>query len=68
MCEVDQKLARIGRPILAQKCSSPSLDLAIRVERLSFDQLDQVRQLFRAVAEGIGPGEFLVGISEKVKI
>jgi hypothetical protein len=33
MGEVDQKLARIGRPIPVQKCSSPSLDLAIRVER-----------------------------------
>src|ERR1700675_1300827 len=44
---------------LQQKCSSPSLNLAIRVERLPFDQMEQVRHLIRAVAEGIGPGGFL---------
>src|ERR1700688_4732388 len=56
--EVDQKLA-CTRPILTQKRSRPAPDLAFRVERLSFNQLDQVRHLFRAVAEGIGPGGLL---------
>jgi len=41
LCEVDQKLVGIGRPILSKKGSSPLPDLAIRVERLSFDQIDQ---------------------------
>ena len=33
--------------------------MAIRVDRLSFDETDQVRHLLRAVAERIGPGELL---------
>ena len=48
----------VGR-FLAQKCSSPPLDMAIRIDRLSFNETDQVGHLFRAVAERIGPGELL---------
>jgi hypothetical protein len=52
--EVDQKLAGIGWPILSQKSSRPPLDMAIRVDRMSFNETDQIRHLFRAVAERIG--------------
>ena len=57
--EVDQKLAGIGWSILSQKCSNPLLNMAIWVDRLSFDEREQVGHLFRAVDERTGPGEVL---------
>src|SRR6266853_3151093 len=58
-CQVVQKREGIGRPIVSQKCSSPALDLAVRVDRLSFDEADQIRHFFRAVDERTGAGELL---------
>jgi hypothetical protein len=49
VCEVDQNREGIGWPIVSQKCSSPALDMANRVERVSFNAAGQVRHLFRAV-------------------
>jgi len=59
VCEVDQKREGIGWPIVSQKCSGPALDMAIRVDRLTFNEAGQVRHLFRAVDERISSGEVL---------
>src|ERR1700730_9038599 len=39
-CEVDQKLECISWLILSEKCSGPPLEMAIRVDRLSFNEWD----------------------------
>jgi len=57
--EIDQKLARIGRLIVVQKCPGPLLDKAIRIVRLTLYETDQIRHLFGAVHERTETGIFL---------
>jgi hypothetical protein len=58
--EIDEKLASINLPpIFLKECSRPLFDMRFLIERLAFDELDQIRHLLRAVIERKGPSAFL---------
>jgi hypothetical protein len=61
--QIDEKLAGVGRSVLAEQSGGPTIELGVRGQR--GDERRQVGPIFRAVRKRIGLGKILdIGFME----